>query len=146
MKSFFRTAFLSVLLCAFFIFGGCYLPDGTQIQGCNMQGCTMTQVDMAGEYKFYSMSYEENGMLIELKAGEKFMGAVTLTEDYVTITLYEDGSAKMLAQGETVEGTWKKVDDSHAEITFGGDALTVPCDGQTITIEGNGASFVLKKK
>ena len=102
---------------------------------------------MSGEYKFYSMSYEENGMMIELKAGEKFMGAITLTEDFISITLYQDGSAKMAYAEETINGgSWKKVDESHVEITFKGDPETFSCDGQTITIEEDGKKAVLKKK
>ena len=152
MKGFFRAAFLTVFLCAFFIFGGCYLPDGTQMQGCNMQACNMqgcitTQVDMSGEYKFYSMSYEEDGMMVELKAGEKFMGSIVLTEDFMSITLYQDGSAKMVSAGETMNGgSWKKVDDSHVEITFEGSSETFVCDGKTMTIDQDGVKVVLKKK
>ena len=152
MKGFFRTAFLTVFLCVFFIFGGCYLPDGTQMQGCNMQACNMqgcitTQVDMSGEYRFYSMSYEENGMMIELKAGEKFMGAITLTEDFMIMTLYQDSSAKLISPDETLSGgSWKKIDESHVEITFKGNAETLSCDGQSMTLEEDGAKIVLKKK
>ncbi len=154
MKAFFRAAFLTVFLCVFFVFGGCYLPDGTQMQGCNMQACTtmptqgcVALVQMDGEYKFYSMSYEENGMLIEIKVGEKFMNAITLTEDYMTMTLNKDGTAKTTFVDEEVNGgTWKKIDESHVEITFEGDPVTVPCDGQTLTIEEDGAKIVLKKK
>lgn len=148
-----RTAILTVFLCVFFIFGGCYLPDGTQMQGCNMQACNMqacmpvAAVKMDGEYKFYSMSYEENGMMIELKAGEKFMGSITLTEDFISITLYQDGSAKMVSAGETMNGgSWKKIDDSHVEITFEGEPETFVCDGKTMTIDQDGAKVVLKKK
>lgn len=147
-----RTAILTVFLCVFFVFGGCYLPDGTQMQGCNMQACNMqgcmpAAVQMDGEYKFYSISYEENGMMIELKAGEKFMGSITLTEDFISITLYQDGSAKMVSAGETMNGgSWKKIDDSHVEITFEGSPETFVCDGKTMTIDQGGTKVVLKKK
>lgn len=152
LRGLINTAILTVFLCVFFIFGGCYLPDGTQIQGCNMQacnmqGCAIAQVEMAGEYKFYSLSYEEGGVMIELKAGEKFMGAITLTEDFISITLYQDGSAKMVSAEETLNGgSWKKVDESHVEITFDGAPETFSCDGQTMTIEEDGVKVVLKKK
>lgn len=163
LRALLRTAILTVFLCVFFIFGGCYLPDGTQMQGCNMQACNMQgcnmqacnmqgcvmapTVNMAGEYKFESLSYEEAGMMIELKVGEKFMGSIILTEDFMSITLYQDGSAKMVSAGETMNGgSWKKVDDSHVEITFEGDPETFVCDGKTITIDEDGVKLVLKKK
>lgn len=167
LRSLLRMTVLTVFLCVFFIFGGCYMPDGTQMQcnmqgcnmqgcnmqgcnmqGCNMQGCTVAPtVNMAGEYKFDSLSYEEAGMLIELKVGEKFMGSITLTEDFMQICLYEDGSAKMVAAGETMNGgSWKKIDDSHVEITFENEPQTFVCDGKSITVEEDGMKLVLKKK
>ena len=159
LRGLLRSAVLTVFLGVFFIFGGCYLPDGTQMQGCNMQGCYMpdgtqmqgctiaSTVNMAGEYKFESLSYEEAGMLIELKVGEKFMGSIILTEDFMHICLYEDGSAKMVSAGETLNGgSWKKVDDSHVEITFENEPVTFVCDGKTITIDEDGVKLVLKKK
>lgn len=153
LRALLRTAILTVFLCVFFLFGGCYLPDGTQMQGCNMQACNMqactpvATVKMDGDYKFYSLSYEENGMMIELKAGEKFMGSIVLTEDFMSITLYQDGSAKMVSAGETMNGgSWKKVDDSHVEITFEGSPETFVCDGKTMTIDQDGVKVVLKKK
>ena len=64
----------------------------------------------------------------------------------MSITLYQDGSAKMVSAGETMNGgSWKKIDDSHVEITFN-NSLTFDCDGKTMSLYKEGYRFVLKKK
>ena len=93
-KKFLSVLFISVFMCICFLFTGCAKVEGT--------------------YKFKSMTYTENGMTVELVAGEKFMGAVTLSEDFMKITLEESGAATMVSStnsGEVVTGTWEKTDE-----------------------------------
>ena len=101
-----------------------------------------------GVYKFYSMKVDEGGVSVELKAGEKFMGFITLSEDFMTIELKEDGSVTMTVAGEGAEvGTWKvnEEDSGKIDLTFGGETQTVECNGREIRMEFEGNELVLKK-
>ena len=48
-----------------------------------------------GTYKFKSLSYEQGGVSINVQVGEEFMGYITLTEDFMVVTLNEDGTASI---------------------------------------------------
>ncbi len=101
-----------------------------------------------GTYKFKTLSYQEGGMTIELEAGEKFMGMITLTEDFAVLTLNADGSAVMTMKAdgeETSIGTWTKAEKGKIVLTFDGESQTVACDGKKIEIETDGVKAVLKK-
>ncbi|MDY6023475.1 MAG: hypothetical protein SPJ19_01530 [Candidatus Borkfalkiaceae bacterium] len=101
-----------------------------------------------GTYKFKTLSYQEGGMTIELEAGEKFMGMITLTEDFAVLTLNADGSAVMTMKAdgeETSIGTWTKAEKGKIVLTFDGESQTVACDGKKIEIETDGVKVVLKK-
>ena len=100
-----------------------------------------------GTYKFYSLKTEENGVMIELKAGESFMGVITLSKDFMAIELKEDGTAIASEQGMTITGTWKvnEEDIEKIDITFEGDTQTTECDGKEIRIMMNGMQFTLRK-
>ena len=128
-KKFFRALFLGLILCICFAFGGCAKAEGV--------------------YKFSKMSYSEGGVQVELEVGEKYMGMITLSEDFMTITLNDDGTATMSnnfgEESETVNGTWKKLDNKTIEINFGGEAVECACDGKTLTIDADGATMVLAK-
>lgn len=128
-KKFLSVLFISVFMCICFLFTGCAKVEGT--------------------YKFKSMTYTENGMTVELVAGEKFMGAVTLSEDFMKITLEESGVATMVSStnsGEVVTGTWEKTDEKDkVKITFDGEPQVCFCDGKTFTIETEGMKIVLEK-
>jgi len=130
-KRFFSAILTSLLLGVCILFSGCL------------------QATIEGTYKFNKMTYMEGGVQIELKAGEEFMGMMTLSEDFMTLTLNEDGTASMKASDgegeETSFGSWKKIDDETIEITFDDEPQTCKCDGTTITIEDEGAKIVLKK-
>lgn len=105
----------------------------------------------AGTYKFYSMKGEELGMSIELKAGEKFMGFITLDEDFITVELKEDGtvtmSTAMLGEAEIETGTWKEneEDSSKIDITIAGETETWECNGKELHMEQDGYQITLKK-
>ncbi|MBQ8658814.1 MAG: hypothetical protein IJ506_06730 [Clostridia bacterium] len=129
IKSILGVALMSVVLCFCLLFGGC-------------------EKEIAGTYKFKSMTYNQNGMNINLEVGEEFMNMITLTEDYVTVTLNDDGTATMsMAAGEieNMQGTWEKGDDGEIELTFEGETQICKCDGETLTMEEDGAKIVLEK-
>lgn len=99
-----------------------------------------------GTYKFDSMTYVDNGMTVTVEAGENYMNMITLTEDYITITLDEDGLATLIMSGESpIDGSWKQKDGDKIELIFGGGAQVCDCNGKTLTIEIDGSEITLKK-
>ena len=128
-KRFFSTIAVGLLLCICFLFGGCAKVEGV--------------------YKFYKLSYTESGVLVEIEAGEEFMGMMTLSEDFMVLTINEDGTASLTSSAEgaaeTTVGSWTKIDDKTIELTFNGEAQTCTFDGKTITIEADGTTIILKK-
>ena len=117
------------------------------LAGCTFQLGGLVQIE--GAYKFQKMSYQQGGMTIELEAGEKFMGMITFSEDYMTLTLNENGTAVMvMSDGESMEtgnGTWTKIDNNTLQITIEGEPENVQWSGNTITMENDGATVILKK-
>ncbi len=102
--------------------------------------------ELEGTYKFSKLEYNAEGMNVSVKAGEQFMGMMTLTEDYVKVTLNKDGTAEMVMDGETSNGTWSKKDDKSIELTFDDQPVTCKCDGETLVIDdGDGSKITLKK-
>ena len=104
---------------------------------------------IAGTYKFDSLSYTEGGISMELKAGEQYMGMITLSEDIMTITLNEDGTLviteSMESVGETLTGTWTRVDEHTLELTIDGETQSVAWNNDTLTINEEGVKVYLKK-
>ncbi|MBQ2740597.1 MAG: hypothetical protein IJF39_03125 [Clostridia bacterium] len=126
-KRFFNAIAVGIIFCICCLFCGCAKAEGT--------------------YKFSKMSYTENGILVELEAGEKFMGMMTLSEDFMVLTLNADGTAtlKINSDGEeTLTGTWKMVDSKNIELMFG-ESQTCVFDGKTITLDMDGTTISLKK-
>ena len=104
--------------------------------------------NVEGTYKFKKLSYQEGGITIELEAGEKFMGMMTLSEDFAVLTLNANGSAVMTinAEGEeTSTGTWTKAEEGKIVLTFDGESQIVACNGKKIEIEEEGRKLVLEK-
>lgn len=109
----------------------------------------------SGTYKFYSIKMEEGGVNIELKAGEKFMGTVTLSDDFLTCEIKDDGtfvfSSSMegfLGDSQTHSGTWvENADDSNKiDMTIDGDTKTWELSGGELRGEiADGCEVVLKK-
>ncbi len=129
IKSIFSIALMSVVLCFCLLFGSC-------------------SKEIEGTYQFKSMKYNQGGMTIDLEVGEEFMGMLTLSEDFVTLTLNDDGTAiiSMATEGlEKQEGSWKKGKSGEIELTFDGETQTCKCDGETLTMEADGAKIVLEK-
>ena len=113
-----------------------------------MAGCGAKK---EGVYKFYSMSYEDEGMSVEIKVGEQYMGMLTLSEDFMVITLNADGTASVAAtaMGESGSGigTWTDDDKESITITIDGEAKVCFCDGKTLIIEDEtiGEKITFKK-
>ena len=127
-KKFFICLLISMVTCFSFLLVAC---------GNNVEGT----------YKFKKLTYQEGGLTVELEAGEKFMGAITLSEDFIVITLNKDGSAVMSMQTEGEElstGTWVKGEEGKIVLDFG-EAQTVACDGKTMDFEIDGVSLILEK-
>ena len=86
---------------------------------------------------------------MELKAGEQYMGMITLSEDIMTITLNEDGTLviteSMESVGETLTGTWTRVDEHTLELTIDGETQSVAWNNDTLTINEEGVKVYLKK-
>ena len=107
-----QSIFLTVLTCLTLLFASC-------------------TGKIEGIYKFESLCYNQNGISIEIKVNEKFMNTMTLTEDFTSLTLLEDGNAILsssqlnlkdlsslgIYQPDLYYGTWKKSDDNNKEIT-----------------------------
>lgn len=100
---------------------------------------------VVGVYKFYSIKYSENGIEYELKAGEKFMNTITLTEDFCWAELREDKTYIATAAGETEIGTWEEKDDGYVFIVNDEESSFSISDGNMI-IEEDGYTMTLKKQ
>ena len=121
--------FIGVFMCLCLLFTACGKVEGT--------------------YKFKKLSYVESGVTVELVAGEKFMGAMTLTEDFMVITLEESGVVTMISStesGTVATGTWMKMEEKDKiSITIEGDSIICICDGKTLTFELEGVKMTLEK-
>ena len=128
-KKFLGAFLMAICLCFCFIFAAC---------GSKMEGT----------YKFKSMTYTEGGVSVEINAGEKLMGMVTLSEDFIKITLEEGGAVTAcysMEEEEVATGTWEKVEDGKIKITFDEEPQICECDGKTLTIEMDGSKVILQK-
>lgn len=114
-----------------------------------LTGCSKVE----GTYKFASMVAEYGGVQVNIEAGEEFMGFMTLTEDYMVLTLEKDGKATLSSMGGsigeklTLEGTWEKDGKDKLILTFEGEPLTVTLEKDTIIIDNEelGGKITLKK-
>lgn len=111
-------------------------------------GCSK---EIEGTYKFDYMTMYSDGVEIELEAGEKYMGMYTLSENFVTLVLKEDGSCifsmSMGDEGLT-SGTWRQEDDELI-ITIDGEEDVMKIDGDKLIMEdyvdGQKLKIVLSK-
>lgn len=103
----------------------------------------MVACSPAGTYKFYRLNYEENGMVVDVKAGESFMG-VTITENFMTLQLNKDGTGIISAQGEVSQITWVKEGDV-IKVASNGEVQEFRKSGNKLTISVDGGTIVLKK-
>lgn len=133
-KKFIGSILMGLLCCLCFLFTGCF------------------DKEIEGTYKFKSMTYTEGGMEMEIKAGEKFMGMMTISEDFMKITLNKDGTVVMVSSSfedstetETEMATWSKSEKGTIAITFDEETKICECDGKKLIIESDGAKITLKK-
>lgn len=101
---------------------------------------------ITGTYKFSSMSMNQGGLSLEVKAGEEFMG-VTITEEAYSLTVNEDNTWTMkvnVGEDFTQSGTWEEKDGKYLFSTEG-KSMEVTLSGNTLTFEQDGAKIVLKK-
>lgn len=124
------------------IIGGIFTALATVVLCLCLTACSTS---FSGTYKFYSMSYEENGMKIELKAGDTYMNMITLSEDYLVMTVNEDNTFTMTSMGQTESGTWKEEDGKYYLTSSDDDTLEATVSGNTVTFEMEGIKVVLKK-
>lgn len=103
----------------------------------------MVACSPAGTYKFESLHYEQNGVVIDVTAGEEFMG-VTFTEDFMILKLNDDGTGEIVFQGETTPITWVK-EDKVVKVTAEGEVEEFTISGNKLTVSMDGAELVLKK-
>jgi len=100
-----------------------------------------------GTYKFSSMSMSGNGVSMNLKVGEEYMG-MSLSEDYVVLEVKEDNTFKMTTAGQEQNGTWKEEDGKYV-LTMDGEDQTATLKGNELTLENNeggmNAKIILKK-
>lgn len=142
IKRFTFTLLATLLFCLTFLLAS----------GCSVLEELGIGVKMEGTYKFSSLSYKQEGVTVEITAGEKFMGMYIIEEDFATITLNEDGTATMkLSTEATVEqGTWEKVNNDTVAITdSSGDCENLYCNGKILKYymyeDGIIMELVLKK-
>ena len=111
-------------------------------------GCSK---EIEGTYKFDYMTMYSDGVEIELEAGEKYMGMYTLSENFVTLVLKEDGSCIFsMSMGDEglMSGTWRQEDDELI-ITIDGEEDVMEIDGDKLIMEdyvdGQKLKIVLSK-
>ena len=133
-KRFLLAVFSAIVLCLTFVFA------------------TACATKVEGTYKFSKMSYVQSGVSVEIKAGEQFMGFMTLNEDFMQMTLNEDGTIVIVAAEEEAEtGTWVKEGNTLKITDKLGEVTEATCDGKTITFTemdedlGAEVTIVLKK-
>ena len=117
----------------------------TSLLVCSILLCCMfmTACSPVGTYKFYRLSYSQNGIEMEIEAGEAFMG-VTITEDFLTLELKDDGTGSMTTQGTTVNITWTEEDDE-IKVSSSGNTQIFKKDGRKLSVQMDGYTIVLKK-
>lgn len=108
-------------------------------------------IEYEGTYRLHSVYY----MGAEVKIGESgILGS--LTKDLATLTLKDDGTmtfqSTVIMLTFTATGTWSQDAEKKTNLTVrltneDGDSATVTatCDGETVTINYEGALFTLKK-
>lgn len=106
-----------------------------------------SNTSFTGTWKFSSMSMSGNGVSVNLKVGEEYMG-VTISEEYVTLEVKEDNTFTITTAGQTQNGTWKEEDGKYI-LTVDGDDQTATINGKELTMEhteeGMSVKMILKK-
>lgn len=113
-------------------------------------GCSSNSVD--GVYRIKTVNGKElktylteelGGTEDQIEALLKMAGIDSL-EDYMTITLNQDGTVKAAMMGEESEGTWK-LDGEKLTLTVDGEATECTYKDGKITVDMDGETMVLGK-
>ena len=111
-----------------------------------------------GEYKFSSMSTKINFVEVNITAGEEIsLLGVTLDENYMTLTISEDGKYTLTLNGTQLgnldvveQGFWKYADGVYTLTSSTGNVTKASYKSNTLTFEYSTsaleASVVLEKK
>ena len=125
MKKFLKNTFLcAIAIC-------CFL----------MSACST----IAGTYKFENLSYSQNGVEINISAGEQYMG-VTLTEDFMSFTFDKDGTGSATIQGATNTFTWTESNDVITVLYSNGSEVKITKKGNKLVANSDGVVMTFKKK
>lgn len=108
-----------------------------------LTGCS----NPAGTYKFQSMLADVGGIQAELVVGEKYLGTITLTEEFMVLTLEKDGTAALSALSSlgSSTGTWKKTGKNEITLTLDGEAIAMNMDGDLLIFQEEMGKITLKK-
>ncbi len=104
---------------------------------------------LAGTYKFSYLSTTVDGKIILVYAGDEYEGVV-FSEDIMTITLKEDGTAELTikfdGKQESAQGFWEKGEGDVVLLSAGGDPLEVQTGDGTLTIDFYGTGLLTLEK
>ena len=104
---------------------------------CLLSSGCFTSYD--GTYKFYEL---ETGDGQTIGVGESY-GAVVLDEDYISITLSENGKVFV---NDVEVGAWDKVARNTISLSSDGQTYEFYCDGKTLKLSQGADTIVLKKE
>ena len=104
----------------------------------------MTACSVVGTYKFEKMYGGNNGVSIEIVQGQEFYGQ-TITKDFVTLVLNEDGTGQLNGMGITGQITWVE-EFGVIKVTADGETVDFIKSGNTLTFTIEGITIVLKKQ
>lgn len=125
MKKFLKSMLVCAIVVCFFL----------------MSACSTT----AGTYKFESLSYSQNGVEVNISAGEQYMG-VTLTEDFMSFTFDKDGTGSATLQGATNTFTWTESNDEITVLYSNGSEVKITKQGNKLVANSDGVVMTFKKK
>lgn len=96
---------------------------------------------IAGVYKFESMKGSMEGISVDVSAGGSLMG-MTIDEDYMVVTLYDDGTVTISTLGTNAKGTWE-ASGSTVKVKTYGETQEFKHSGKKLTIEEDGLKLTL---
>ena len=136
MKKFLLMVIALISACCCFLFSGC---------------------SAEGVYRFQSMSIDKGDTVYKFVIGDKYDG-MTLSEDFVTLILQEDGKAVLRINiyeeegngeidedSEVMFGEGTEGEDDDVYIKFDHTIIIAKKDGSELVGEYDGAKFVLEK-
>ena len=104
----------------------------------------MSACSAVGTYKFEKMHGGNNGVSIEIVQGQEFFGQ-TITKDFVTLVLNEDGTGQLNGMGITGQITWVE-EFGVIKVTADGETVDFIKSGNTLSFTLEGITIVLKKQ